>query len=139
MHRSDGRLKCRCPAKKSARVIVWKIVDLRCVVQPVRQAVKICREFVTRSMDVFTQIDPSGSKKWKQLLQAHDLLLGLVAAVIYDDVKARYPSAKVAPKRTVGLIADKNLDPWCLVGATLGHNIDAVDERLRTKIIVPHR
>src|SRR5262245_18694976 len=77
-------------------------------------------------------------KKWKQLLDAYDLLLWLMATIVYDDIKRWHLSAKFTPEQAVGLVANENLDGVVFISARVRFDVDAVDERLRTKILAPH-
>src|SRR5581483_1480793 len=73
----------------------------------------------------------------QHLLEGGHLRVGVVAAIVYDDVQRlrRLPHAR--PERRVALVSDEDFSPWTSVAAAGLLDVDAVHHRSGAEVGVP--
>jgi len=136
--RIHRRLERIAVAHDPVLIVVWRLRYPLGLIQLVMQAVHERRKGVQFPMYVFTAIDAAWPQVPQQLLEAYNLLLGQMAAVVYDDIEDRHRLAKFAPELAVSLVADEDLHLAALIDTAGRFDIDAIDMHFGTKIVAPH-
>lgn len=107
-------------------------------IEMIAQPADIGGETLMRVMDIFTKIDATRTKVGKQFFQRHDLLFGLVPAVINDDVKHGNLFLQMPPESPVRLVADEDAEPVLFEGLATFINVHAHHRAFFPEIISPH-
>jgi hypothetical protein len=97
-----------------------------------------CVERVKAAMDVFAEIHTARADVRKHRLKRFDLLMGLMPAVIDQNVDRRDGLAEALPERGASLVPDEDMDVIMFVGPARRFDIDAVDVGSATEVVLPH-
>ncbi len=102
------------------------------------QPCRIGCKFIVDAMNVFADIHPTGLEVWQHFLKGCNLLIGSMAAIIYQDVNFAYLFFEGRPKLTILLVAYENRHIVSLVFLTFWFDIDAINMASVAKIGSPH-
>jgi len=129
MNGQNRGLKWRCPA---GQPYVVRISHER--VQVVGQRVGIRCKSIADTMHIFAEVDAAGAKVGQRLLERDYLLLGLVSAIVDENVYGRRLLTKLSPELPICLVSDKDRRLLTFVRSARFLNIYAGDAALRTKV-----
>ena len=80
-------------------------------------------------MDIFANIDTARTQVRQQFLKCRDLLLGLVATVINNNIERRNISLKVSPELSILLIANVDRHRLAFICLTCAFDVYAIKSR----------
>src|SRR5262245_6061438 len=95
-------------------------------------------ECVMGRRDILTEVHATTAKMRQHLLESHDLLFGLVSAVVDDDVDSGHLPAQRLPECAVGLVADEDPRALVLICFAGRLDVDAVDMTAGPEVRLPH-
>jgi hypothetical protein len=109
------------------------------VVETTAHAIDKRMKRVRWALAVLAQIDAARTHRWQRCLHSCDLLVRLMATIVYQHVDPRDLAKKPPPEGRVALIPDMYVDPVTGVRTAGWLYIDSVDVCAGAEVLKPHR